>query len=564
MKSKYLSAVFIGVIILITLYFLSPLFEYGFFPMHDDTQVARVHQMTKSLRDGMFPVRWVSDLGYGYGYPIFNFYAPFAYYVGSIFDLAGFDELTATKIMMAVPFIILGIGMYLLSSSIFGKSGGVVSAIFAISSPYFAVNLFVRGAVAELYGIAFLPLIFYSFIQIVRKKQFRYVIVGGISFAGMIVSHNLTALMATPFILVSIIILFIVSFREHQKVVSVFLVYTLVIGVLLSAFYWLPAIFEIDYSNVRSQVGGGADFRDHYICPFQLWDSPWGFGGSTVSCTDGMSFRLGKVHIGLLLLVLPLIVFVKERFIRFSLIGGYCVFFSALFLSLQFSRPIWEIITPLEFIQYPWRFLGLMSVSAAFVAGGIVLYPRLLIKTANVQKIVISSIVLILVLSSFFFYSKLFKPQVVLDVTSSDYTSLDIIQFKTSRLSDEYMPAGFEKPLGSRSIVSEPLSVVNGDTSFTTGRVSTDYISSRASTVFPSVVLINTAYYPAWHIFVNGIEVPYKKDKRGMIIELPKGEHVIEAVYKSTPIQIGGNILSIVGIGVLIVAIILEHKRKLL
>ncbi|MBI2034661.1 MAG: hypothetical protein HYT11_02915, partial [Candidatus Levybacteria bacterium] len=86
-------------ILLLSFFSIRPLLVSGFFPMHDDTQVARVYEMWKALRDGMFPVRWVPDLGYGYGYPIFNFYAPLAYYAGAFFIFLGVDALTATKFM---------------------------------------------------------------------------------------------------------------------------------------------------------------------------------------------------------------------------------------------------------------------------------------------------------------------------------------------------------------------------------------------------------------------------------------------------------------------------------
>ena len=81
-----------GLLIVLALSFwaIKPLFISGFFPMHDDTQVARVFEMGKMLKEGTFPVRWVPDLGYGYGYPLFNFYAPLAYYVGGFFMLLGF------------------------------------------------------------------------------------------------------------------------------------------------------------------------------------------------------------------------------------------------------------------------------------------------------------------------------------------------------------------------------------------------------------------------------------------------------------------------------------------
>src|SRR5438105_15010330 len=104
--NKFLPLLFV---LIFSYWAIKPLFISGFFPIHDDTQIARVFEMKKSLADGMFPVRWVEDLGYGYGYPIFNFYAPLAYYVGGFFNLACFVVLDATKIMLLICIYLTGI-----------------------------------------------------------------------------------------------------------------------------------------------------------------------------------------------------------------------------------------------------------------------------------------------------------------------------------------------------------------------------------------------------------------------------------------------------------------------
>src|SRR5258708_28033380 len=110
MKKLFLFLRYWGFLFVLTFSFWTvlPLFHAGFFPMHDDTQVARVFEMGQALKDGMFPVRWVSDLGYGYGYPVFNFYAPLAYYFGGILVLFGLNALIATKVMFVVG--IMGTG----------------------------------------------------------------------------------------------------------------------------------------------------------------------------------------------------------------------------------------------------------------------------------------------------------------------------------------------------------------------------------------------------------------------------------------------------------------------
>ena len=146
-------------ILILSIFTLIPLFHNGFFSVHDNTQVPRVFEMFSSLRDGVFPVRWVQDLGYGYGYPIFNFYSPLPYYIGGFLSFI-FTSLVATKIMFGIGIIVSGISMYLLVNAFYGKKAGVLSSAIYLYFPYHAVNLYVRGAVGEFYAYAFLPLVF--------------------------------------------------------------------------------------------------------------------------------------------------------------------------------------------------------------------------------------------------------------------------------------------------------------------------------------------------------------------------------------------------------------------
>ena len=305
---------YFGIIVVLVLSFwaIKPLFVPGFFPMHDDTQVARVFEMGKMLQSGMFPVRWVPDLGYGYGYPIFNFYAPLAYYVGGFFTLLGFDALIATKIMMLVGIILAGIFMYLLAREFWGELGGIVSSLFYIYAPYHALDIYVRGDVAEVWAYGLIPLMFFGFYKLYQQLSikndlppiisnfkfqisnfyvWKWVVVGSLGYAGVILSHNLTAMMVTPFITIVILLYCFIAYRNKKLFIIYCLVFTILLGLMLSAFYWIPALLEMKYTNVLSQIGGGADFRNHFICLGQLWDSQWGFGGSAQGWIEGLSFK---------------------------------------------------------------------------------------------------------------------------------------------------------------------------------------------------------------------------------------------------------------------------------
>lgn len=529
--------------------------------MHDDTQVARVQQMTEAITDGIFPVRVVHDLGYGYGYPIFNFYAPFAYYVGSGFDLIGFDELFSTKLMVGIALFVLGYGMYLLSSRFFGRAGGIISGVIAITSPYIALNIFVRGAFSELYGIAFIPFVFYAFFQVHQTRKFRYVVLGSFAFAAIIASHNLSAMMVTPFILLFSVFLLLQKVKTQKKKNLLILV-TLISGVLLSSFYWLPALSEMKYTNVSGQVGGGADYRDHFVCLMQLWDSPWGFGGSTASCTDGMSYRVGKLHLIFVFLITPLLFMAKQKRTKVAIGFGLGVFIISVFLTLQISQLIWEGLRVMEYIQYPWRYLGITSLSIAFLAGGIVLYPKTITKNLKTQRTYIGVLIVLVAIGSLGLYLKLFMPQQMSNLSANDYTNVETIRYTTSKLSDEYLPKDFKKPEYSKDVPRLPYDSIQGSSNITVESDTTKRLVLSIDANEDSEILIHKAYFPFWHIFVDGKEVPFDIIDRGLVVSLPEGEHTIEVLYKSTVMQMIGNTLSIIGIIVIFVGIILTRRDK--
>jgi hypothetical protein len=440
-------------VILLSFWAIKPFFIQGFFPIHDDTQVARVFEMTKVLKEGIFPVRIVPDLGYGYGYPIFNFYAPLAYYVGAAFMFLGFDALIATKIMMALGVVLAGIFMYFLAKEFFGKSGGLVAGLFYLYAPYHAVDIYVRGDVAEFWAYAFIPLAFLGFYK-------RNLLLGIIGLAGLILSHNLTAMMVAPFLLIVMLVAYCLTQKDKKPSVIYHSLSIIFLGLTVSAFYWVPALLEMKNTNVFSQIGGGADFHINFACLAQLWDSPWGFGGSTAGCIDGLSFKIGKLHLLLSVAVLFFVLCVKK--IRKSREGSVMLFsllglLFSIFLTLEISKPIWETISLMAFFQYPWRFLILISFFSSLLAGSLVY----LLKQFKIKPYLT---VLFLVFFLLFFNLKLFVPQTIFSKTAEDYTNEKTLKWTVSKISDEYLPLNFEKPMNQNDVYRGKITLKGRDT----------------------------------------------------------------------------------------------------
>ncbi len=556
---KFREIIPILILLCLSYWAVKPLFMAGFFPMHDNTQVARVFEMSKAIGDGMFPVRWVADLGYGYGYPIFNFYGPMAYYIGGIFQLTGFDALTATKLMFGFGIIFSGITMYLLAREFWGKTGGVVAGLFYLYAPYHAVDIYVRGDVAEFFAYSFIPLAFYGIWKVYQNPKWRYVIIGSIGFSGIILSHNLTGMMVTPFLFLALLVLCFKACKANQKKILYLLGATLLLGVLLSGFYFLPALSEIKYTNVLSQIGGSADFHEHFVCLTQLWNSPWGYGGSGPGCIDGLSFRIGKLAILLSVLSLFFIPFIFQKDkVKFSVsLFAIILLIVSIFLTLDVSRSFWELVKPMAFLQYPWRFLILISFASSFLTGFTTWFMGFIFKQFRSTSLAVA---VVLIFGVIYMQAKLFVPQKILLKSVNDYTSLQAVRWDASRLTDEYLPIGFTKPKTIHDIPVQRVVMKNGKILSISEK--TQRISVQTEDKNEVVVHFNLAVYPSWQFFLDRQKIVPDETNFGYDVSLPRGIHTIEAEFIQTPVEKMGNLLSITGIVGILTGIIIERKKR--
>jgi hypothetical protein len=518
------------IVLLLSYWMIRPMLGAGYFPMHDDTQVARVVEMGTALREGQFPVRWVSNLGYGYGYPIFNFYGPLPYYVGGFFWALGVSGIVATKLMLGLGLILAGVTMYLAVADIVGVSGGILAAAFYMYAPYHAVDAYVRGAVGEYYALIFLPLIFWGF----AKKN---VLIGAFGIAGLVVSHTILGYAGMVFVTLAYVV------TKMRKEVLMFIL----LGLGLSAFFWLPAITEMKYTNVVSQIRAGADFRDHFVCLPQLWNSVWGFGGSAKGCLDGFPFKVGKVH--LIFGLLALFGLMKKR--TYVVVAGASVFLLSVFFMLPVSRPVWEAIPLFAYVQYPWRFLAFAIFGISLMAAGLMY----MVRNRYVRWVIVAAGISVLL----FVEAKRFVPQYSYNPVAGVFETAADIRFRVSKLSDEYLPAEIVRPAGEDEVPrdtigqsDEYLMEVNWE--------SDTYNKYSFHSKQDSRVRINIAYFPGWRYLVNETYVAPDVTGGLPVISIPKGDTVVQLQFRDTPVRSTGNIISIMSVVVFLT--LYDRKNK--
>ncbi len=562
-----------AIIIVASIVVSQPLLKPGLYVMHDDQQIARLFVLNEALMAGQFPIRWVSGLGFGFGYPLFVFYPPLVYAIGEAFHLIGLDYISSIKLVFFTGILFSGIAMYIFVKDLWGKYAGIISALFYIIVPYRALDVYVRGALAESYAFVWLPLILWSLCRLSMTKNVDYAYLSAIFFALLMLTHNLIFL---PFVLILalfFIFLFINSSDRALLVKHLALLGT--IGAALSAFFWIPALFEKQYTIVDSLLLINlASYKIHFVYPQQLWNWQWGFGGSSAGLADGISFKIGKLHIFMAAFSV-IVALSRKYFVLIKLkvnretdslvIIFFTLFILSAFMATFYSKVIWDVLPPLAYLQFPWRFLAFTALFSSILAGAFVYYLKL-----PVAKIIVGSFLIVLLLIP---NLKLFQPQFYrTDLTDVKATSKEVINWDASLSSFEYVPKGVElyrNDLGTNQIKiaksqipTQPIELISGNSQISLQKSSPTVIRFQSDSHTPSKIKANIFNFPGWRLQIDGRETPIDDNNALKLItfNVPKGQHSVKIEFGNTPVRLLGNYISLLGIVYLIIIAIKKWK----
>jgi len=329
--------------ILLVLFFpaIWALFVPGFFGASDDIHIAWLFEMDRSLKSGQMPPRYVPDLSYGFGYPLFNFVFPLPFYVGEAFHLLGLSLVDSIKAVFLLATVLSGVFMYLLMKNLVKTTFlAILGSVLYVYAPYRATDLYIRGAIGEIVAFAFLPLIALSVLRVTEEKfDKKWLGFGGLAVAGLALSHNITTYMFLPFIFIfGVIRLVFLKSKDIKRLFSFLGIF--LFGLLITLYFWLPALLESGLMKYDTVF----DFRDHYPTLKQLITPYFGYGASVPGPYDGLSFFLG--YAGVLLPILSLIYLIikwrrveKDKKIIYGWVVGSFLFI--IFLMNYRSTFLW-------------------------------------------------------------------------------------------------------------------------------------------------------------------------------------------------------------------------------
>lgn len=505
--------IIIGLVIILT---LLPLFRPGLFDVHDPTSVVRFFTLTQTLRAGQFPAAWTNLLNEGFGYPLFLYYAPVFGYLGALLKLLTPTYIMALKLAIGLLVLLGGFGMYRLMRQSFGALGATLGAVAYTLLPYHASTIYVRGAYAEGVTWALLPWLLYFWSQTRRDK--RWIAATSVVTSLFFLSHNSLPFAFLPFLLLWIIL----HWPKNWFTTCAPLLLTL--G--LTAWFLAPVLFERGFVQAE-MVATQTVYSDHFLYPWQLWNSPWGYGGSApMGQTDGMSFMLGKFQLvlaGLSLVWLTL----RKRWDRRT------IFFVTMFLfyawmTTYLASPVWSLVKSLAILQFPWRLLAFASFGVAALSGAALNFVP--------KKLQIIAC-LFLVGGLVFFNLKFFKPQSYLPYTDNNFLNPSALSAVAHDKIPEYLPATMPEFLiasQNDGLVRTPISA-----------------SGQFTNPVRQLVMVQTAYMPQWQLTLDGVFTPIQASADGSIVTTDPaeaGSHQVSLIWQRTNIENWGLAISAISL----------------
>jgi len=490
------------------------LFVPGWGGLSDDMHVAWLHQMVQTFLAGKWPPRYVPDLSFGFGYPLFNFVFPMPFYLGSLFYFLGLTLVDSLKAVFGVSLVASFASMYFLLKHLSNKWLALIGAIVYVYTPYRATDVYVRGAVGESLAFVFFPLIVLAVLR--AGKNIEWLGVGSLGVAGLILSHNITAMMFIPLAFILALML-----KSNLKVYLLFL-----LGLLVSLYFWFPAIWD----SKLMQYATVFDAKDHFPTIKQLITPHFGWGASVPGPYDGMSFFLGLPNLLLMALGAGLIITRKKTIGRekeILLLWAMSLMAVSIFMMNYRSSILWDNLPLLPYFQFPWRFLALMAFASSLLA----------IFLKELKGGVWFGVILIVIATLFGAkYFRFYKFNGWSDsFFLNRYIPVPEASFEYHQTGEEYL----RLPLGTNVRPDQNFPRFFSEQKMEVGNlIELNALEAKAtiSSKEALVVSYNRYLFPGWRVYIDGQEVKIMAgEPYGQIaFDVGFGTHQVEIVWRET------------------------------
>jgi Dolichyl-phosphate-mannose-protein mannosyltransferase len=335
----------------------------------------------EGLRGGRIYPRWEEDTNRGFGAPTTSYYPPAIYYLTSLMYALWGDWTVALMWAIVLIAIASGMAIYGYARRVMGRGAALVTMAAYSFLPYHMVDQYQRGAIAEMLGFVWMPLMLWGADELMRRdgetaaglgerrgaggaKLWMWVMVG-VSYGMFVWSHPPTAYQFSLGYGMYVVVKGGIE-REWRGVVKV--AGAMVMGLGLSAAYLVPAALEqnlIRSDHIAHQYPYHDSYvllflrpnPDHYYAYLHLVDRIWLYG-VIVILVAAFTLLVFKPHTikgdqGL-----------RQQVLLWVMLGCF-----ASFMMTEASKPIGVLLPKIEIGVFAWRMLSIVTLVGALLAG---------------------------------------------------------------------------------------------------------------------------------------------------------------------------------------------------
>ena len=341
--NKYKNIIYLGIIIIIL---TMPYLQIdGIVPGHDlFYHVDRINGVAESMRNGEFFPKILPGFYDNYGYAAPLFYSNFFIWIFGLLTYFGLNVISSYKLMLCLINIVTIFSMYYFTDKLVKNKciSLFATTIYSLSIYRCFTDAIFRAALGEFIAFIFIPMFFYSVLDIVYNgsKQYFWLV---ISMSCLILCHTLSAFMS--FLLLLVICLVNIKNVLNKETILTFLKAG-IMTILLCSFYLIPML-EMMVSDVYK------------------YSDPWAFVDENALQEiskifiyklnfDGGRFPFGIEFVTFVLSVLSVFLFrdykKNKMLIHLTVFGWMCIILSTNIVPWNFLKNF------LNIIQFPWRF----------------------------------------------------------------------------------------------------------------------------------------------------------------------------------------------------------------
>ncbi len=567
--------------------------------------IQRTLDMAEALRHGHVPPRWMAHAAYDLGYPFFNHYAALPFYLSGGLTALGLNPLAAIQATQTLGFLLAAVGMALWAQRLYPSRAAVLLAVAAYTfAPFHMVNVYVRGdSLSEFYAFVWYPLLLWALDRVAERPSGGRIAAASLLYGALILTHNVSAMIFSPFALLYALLSITTETQRPQskplgndkdegkrqkkplrlcvfaslRSKKLYLLLPFVFGILLTAWFWLPAVLETGFGQMGAEFTAGYfHYSNHFrgwnlVQPRLLFD--YSVAGAV---SDAGPFAMGATQAflalgGCLALLLsptpPSIPPLRGeatssisppsggtkggRKQTLYLLSGLAL---ATVMLTPLSKPLWDHLPLLALTQFPWRFLSVQALFTAALTGALAPLQNPKSKIQNLIPLFSIGLLTLAALLNL----RLDR----LRISAADLTWDNLLLYEAftgnigTTIRYEYLPA----EVIPRLYISE--AVVDGALDaqrlrrLDGGLVTESHLRERApqrqvwdvTLDAPGAVVFPLNRWPGWNARVDGVATPaFAAPGSGRLaVELPAGTHTVELRLGLTPLRALGLALSAV------------------